>query len=130
MRFWERAETAAAMEFGRRHYRGIIAWKLARAVAAPVIGAIAVGLVVLTVARYVWPALHRGAPVAWHWSANLLPGLVVAAICLLAVPAAVLAWRKWGWEMEARAPWLTGRLVSVLGSLVLVATATAVVWPR
>lgn len=117
MSFWGRAEDAAAREFGRRHYRGIIAVRVVRTVAGPLAGAAAVLLGMYALARYVWPAVAGGAPAAWRWSANLVPGLVVAACCLVAVPVAVVAWRRWGWEVEARAPWLTGRVVSVVAGV-------------
>jgi hypothetical protein len=128
--YWSEVERGAGREFGRRHYRAVAAWKIGRVLAGPVAVALALGLLAYTAVRYGWPALRHGAPVAWHWSANLVPGLIVAGICLVLVPAGVVAWRRWGWEVEVRAPWLTGRVVSVLGAVAMVALTATVAWPR
>lgn len=129
-RLWSSVEHAAAAEFGRRHYRGIIGLRIARHAAVPTLMAATGVALVAAVVLWVIPAVAHGAPAAAAWSTNLLPALVVLGIAVVVVPVALLAWRAWGWRLEYRAPWLTGRVASACGSLVLVAAVALVVWPR
>lgn len=128
MGMWSTVERAAASEFGRRHYRGVLAFRVARAAAMPVL--VMLGLVAVAVAtvRWVVPAVMHGAAAGARWSVNLVPAAVIAVGVVVGVPVAVVAWRRWGWLLEIRAPWVTGRVVSTTcGVLVVAVVAVALV---
>lgn len=129
-RLWTSIEHAAASEFGRRHYRGVLAIRVARVVSGPVLVVAAAAAVIAAGVRWGIPALAHGAPVVASWSLNLVPSLVVAGLVVIGVPAALIAWRLWSWRLEYHAPWLTGRIASAAGSALLIAAITIVVWPH
>jgi hypothetical protein len=129
-RLWTHIETAAAGEFGRRHYRGVIALRVARVSAAPVLLTLAGLAAAAAVVRWGIPAIRHGMPVAAHWSLNLVPALIVIGLAVVVVPAALLAWRAWSWRLAYRAPWLTGRLVAASGGTLFALTVALTVWPR
>lgn len=134
--FWHTVETSAAREFGARHYRFVLGLRLARKLAPVVAALVAAVLLVLAVVQYVVPGVTgaaegvaAGAPAAGRFAVQLVPALVLAAVALVVVPAAVLAWRRWGFEVECRAPWLSGPVAGVLGSVLFVGLGTLIVWP-
>lgn len=127
---WSSVERAAAAEFGRRHYRGIIGLRVARAAAVPTFVALAGAALVAAAIRWGVPAVAHGAPAAASWSVNLVPAFIVVVLAVVAVPAAVLAWRAWSWQLECWVPWLTGRVASAAGTALLVAAVAVVVWPH
>lgn len=129
-RLWTNVETAAAHEFGRRHYRGVLALRVARAAALPTLVSLAAAALVVAAIRWGVPAVAHGAPVAAGWSLNLMPALIVSVIAVIGIPAALIAWHRWGWLLEIRAPWVTGRVASAAGSVLLVAAVAVVVWPH
>lgn len=129
MGLWGIVETAAAAEFGRRHYRGIIAARIARNVAGPVAAAVVVMASGYTAVRWGVPALTAAGRVAARWSINIVPAAIVVGLVLVVVPAGLLAWRRWGWRVSLYHPLVTGRAVAAAFAVVLALAAAAAVWP-
>lgn len=129
MSLWSVMETSAAAEFGRRHYRGILVWRGIRGMAGPALVVAAGAALVWAAATWAVPAIADGGLTAARWSINLVPALIIAGILVVAVPAGAVAWRLWGWRVEIRAPWITGRLVSTAGAVLALAVLTAAAWP-
>ena len=128
--WWQTAETASAVEFGRNHYRGIMWLRVLRA-AAPFV---ALGLVLAAAGYAVWrwvlPALADAGKGAAAAAPTVGSGLVIAVVIAVVALAGVLAWRRWGLELEARFN-LTGRgaAVAVMALLALGGLATVALWP-
>lgn len=84
MSWWAEVRRAAAHEFGRRHYRGVTAWMVARRV----IPAILVGGGAAVVAWAAWRFYQ-----AWAtYSRAAVPAVVVLAVAA----SAMWVWRRWG----------------------------------
>lgn len=128
MSWWAIADSAAAAEFGRRHYRKFAAVRVVRAVGPWLAGAVVLVGAAFAVVHWGVPALASASEAGVRWSVNLVPAAIIAGVLLAAVLAGVLAWRRWGWLLEIRG--VSGRLVSAAG-IVLIALAglsTVALW--
>jgi hypothetical protein len=139
MGFWTTAQRAAAHEFGRRHYRGIIGIEVARRL-APVLllGAAAAGVVWALAKGWQWSTratAHAAAPTTAHmhlsfgWVHPVIPIAVTLLIVAAVIGIAVVAARRWMWlidgflPLEHTAAWVVASAVAFLGGAAAVAWA-------
>lgn len=126
MGWWREAQTGAAREFGRRHYRFFAGLAMLRSswrllVVLLVVGVITAGVWALRRAATSTPAVPD-LGTAW-----VQPALVIAGVVLVLLLGALI-WRRWGVILRMYWPLGDAAAVALVAVLMLSGAAAAWVW--